>query len=80
VELPFTPDQFFSIFAEYKRALTVREGVPLSLTPIPIVWGFIGGSAAVLLQLQTDYVLLAAGVLLLMIVGARWIRWRPAVH
>jgi Family of unknown function (DUF6064) len=44
--------------------LTVRGGVPLILTIVPVFWGFIGGSAAVLLNVPTDYVLLAAGVLL----------------
>ena len=45
--------------------LTVRERVPLMLVPIPIAWAFIGGSAAVLLNVQTDYVLFAAGLVLL---------------
>ena len=44
--------------------LTVRGGVPLILTIVPISWGFIGGSAAVLLNVPTDYVLLGAGALL----------------
>ena len=44
--------------------LTVRGGVPLILTIVPIFWGFIGGSAAVLLNVPTDYVLLGAGALL----------------
>lgn len=52
--------------------LTVRERVPLSLSVVPILWGFIGGSAAALLQVPTDYVLLAGGVLLIMAVA-----WRP---
>lgn len=60
--------------------LTVGEGVPLSLAPIPIVWGFIGGSAAVLLRVQTDYVLLAAGVLLLIMAVAHSIRRWPALR
>ena len=51
--------------------LTVRERVPLSLSVIPILWGFIGGSAAALLQVHTDYVLLAGGVLLIMAVAWR---------
>lgn len=44
--------------------LTVPGRIPLSLSIIPILWGFIGGSAAAVLEVQTDYVLLAAGVLL----------------
>jgi hypothetical protein len=35
-----------------------RGQVPLALAIVPIVWGFIGGSAAVLLAVPTDYVLL----------------------
>jgi hypothetical protein len=53
--------------------LTARGGTPASLAAIPIVWGFIGGSAAVLLQVPTDYGLLAAGVLLLGVVVASWL-------
>lgn len=44
--------------------LTVRGGVPLILAVVPVVWSFIGGSAAMLLNVPTDYVLLGAGVLL----------------
>ena len=49
--------------------LTVRGRVPVTLSAVPIVWGFIGGSAAALLQVQTDYVLLAGGVLLFIAVA-----------
>lgn len=45
--------------------LTVQGRVPVSLSVVPILWGGIGGSAALLLGVQTDYVLLASGVLLL---------------
>lgn len=51
--------------------LTVRERVPLRLSVVPVLWGFIGGSAAMLLQVQTDYVLPAAGVLLIVAVAWR---------
>jgi len=44
--------------------LTVRGGVPMRLAIIPVIWGFVGGSAALLLDVPTDYVLLAAGVAL----------------
>jgi len=44
--------------------LTVRAGIPPLLTIVPVLWGFIGGSAALLLNVPTDYVLLGAGVLL----------------
>jgi len=43
--------------------LTVRRGVPVWLLIIPALWGFVGGSAALLLRVPTDYVLLAASVL-----------------
>jgi hypothetical protein len=54
--------------------LTARERVPAGLSLVPILWGFIGGSAAVLLAVKTDYVLLAAGALLLIAVVARSMR------
>ena len=41
-----------------------RGHLPLTLAIVPIVWGFIGGSAAVLLAVPTDYVLLGSGLLL----------------
>jgi len=44
--------------------LTSRRRVPAAVAVIPIVWGMIGGSAAVLLAVPTDYVLLGAGGLL----------------
>lgn len=60
--------------------LTIRDGAPWSLAVIPILWDFIGGSAAMLLQMPTDYVLLAAGVLLLIVVAAHRIRLRAVIH
>jgi hypothetical protein len=45
--------------------LTVQGSVPVGLSVVPILWAFIGGSAALLLDVQTDYVLLAGGVVLL---------------
>lgn len=47
---------------------TTREPVCLRLAAIPILWAFIGGSAATLLAVPTDYVLLAAGIVLLVAV------------
>ena len=41
-----------------------RGGIPPLLAIVPVLWGFIGGSAAVLLNVPTDYVLLAGGALL----------------
>ena len=43
--------------------LTMPEP-PARLTIIPALWALVGGSAAYLLQIPTDYVLLGAGVLL----------------
>jgi hypothetical protein len=60
--------------------LTARERVPLSLTIIPVLWAFIGGSAAVLLAVPTDYVLLGAGVLLTLILVARPMRRTHAIR
>lgn len=34
-----------------------RGGIPPLLAIVPVLWGFIGGSAAVLLDVPTDYVL-----------------------
>lgn len=51
--------------------LTGRDRVPIALAVVPILWSFIGGSAAILLQVQADYILLAAGVLLLATIASR---------
>jgi hypothetical protein len=52
--------------------LTARaHGVALAI--IPVIWGVIGGSAAMLLEVRTDYVLLGAGVLLAtLLIGQRF--------
>jgi hypothetical protein len=44
--------------------LTSVDGTALRLAAIPTLWAFVGGSAAVLLNVPTDYVLLIAGVLI----------------
>lgn len=52
--------------------LTVRTGVPISITIVPVLWALIGGSAAVLLAVSSDFVLLAAGLLFIgLCAGAR---------
>jgi hypothetical protein len=56
--------------------LTVRGRVPVTLAIIPGLWGLIGGSAAVLLAVPTDYVLLGAGVLLIVVLSVP--RMRPS--
>jgi hypothetical protein len=54
--------------------LTARDGVLLRFAVIPILWAFIGGTAAVLLAVQTDYALFAAGMLLLVTVVTQQVR------
>ncbi len=51
--------------------LTVRGGIPPILTIVPVLWGFIGGSAAVLLDVRADYVLVGAGILMALAVKTR---------
>ena len=41
-----------------------RGGIPPLLAIVPVLWGFIGGSAAVLMDVRADYVLLGAGILM----------------
>jgi hypothetical protein len=54
--------------------LTARGGVPLTLAIIPAIWGFVGGSAAMLLTVRSDYVLLGAGALLTGVLVTAWFR------
>lgn len=56
--------------------LTAAGPVPVSLSIVPIAWGVIGGSAAVLLDVPTDYALLASAGLLLAALAGR-ARRRP---
>jgi hypothetical protein len=44
--------------------VTARCAAPVRLAIIPAFWSLVGGSAAVLLAVPTDYVLLAAGAVL----------------
>jgi hypothetical protein len=44
--------------------LTSVEGTALKLAAVPILWAFVGGSAAILLSVPSDYVLLIAGVVM----------------
>ena len=48
--------------------LTGRGNVPAALAVVPALWAMIGGSAAWLLQVPTDYALLAAGLVLIAVV------------
>lgn len=56
--------------------LAAHRTVPLTLAVIPALWGFIGGSAALVLDVWPDYVLLAGGVLLTAVLLRRAIRRR----
>jgi hypothetical protein len=51
--------------------LAADPPVPSVLTLIPIVWAFIGGSAAFLLGVRTDLMLLAGGIVLIASVANR---------
>jgi hypothetical protein len=51
--------------------LTARRGIPVVLAIIPVAWGFIGGSAAMLLSVPADYVLLVAGIAGVAVASAR---------
>jgi hypothetical protein len=55
--------------------LTVRGGAPAACSIIPVLWAIIGGSAAVLLAVATDYVLLGAGLLLMAVVVKERVRF-----
>jgi hypothetical protein len=54
--------------------LTARGAVSPALAVIPVLWGFVGGSAALLLEVWPDYVLLAAGAFLAIAVVARGLK------
>lgn len=60
--------------------LTARGGTPVPLAIVPALWGFVGGSAAFILDVPTDYVLLGAGVLLMMTSLMRATRQRHETH
>jgi hypothetical protein len=54
--------------------LTARGGAPWVVSIIPALWGLVGGSAAVLLAVWIDYVLLGAGALLTLVLITQQIR------
>jgi hypothetical protein len=60
--------------------LTTRGGVPIVLAIIPALWGFVGGSAAFILDVPTDYVLFVAGALLTIKGVTRMRLLRRALH
>jgi hypothetical protein len=60
--------------------LTVRDRIPLSLATIPVLWGFVGGSAATILAVPTDYILLAAAILVTVILIAQRVRPSPVAR
>jgi hypothetical protein len=59
--------------------LTAVDGATLRLAAIPTLWAFVGGSAAVLLDVPTDYVLLMAGALMTIVLMTHR-RRRPATN
>jgi len=76
--LPFTPEQFIRLFADYNRAVWPVQvvayllglGIVIALLTtarwwllvIPLVWSLIGVSAAFLLAMPQDWSLLLSGV------------------
>jgi Family of unknown function (DUF6064) len=60
--------------------VTARGGARMTLTIVPVFWSFVGGSAAVLLAVPTDYVLLGAGVLLTVILLEQRMRPSPVLR
>ena len=58
--------------------LTVRGNVPVALAIVPSLWAMIGGSAAWLLNVPTDYALLAAALFVILIVAAERMFTPPA--
>ena len=57
-----------------------RGQLPWTLATIPIVWSFIGGSAAVVLAVPTGYVLLGSGLLLTAILVVQRVQPGRLVH
>lgn len=57
-----------------------REPVPVWLLPVPLLWSLIGGSAAILIDVPQDWVLLAAGPLVAVIATGLRTRHDGADH
>jgi hypothetical protein len=53
----------------------MHRAPPLTVVIIPIVWAFIGGSAARMFGVQADYALLVAGAILTSSAIARSVAW-----
>lgn len=53
---------------------TVRGAIPARLALIPILWGFVGGSAALLLDVASDYALLGAALLMTVAIAIAGLR------
>jgi hypothetical protein len=51
--------------------LLTRRAVPISLLAIPVLWSLVGGSAAILLQVPQDWLLLASGLITLPLIMTR---------
>jgi hypothetical protein len=64
-----------TIFALGCLLLSARQ-VPWWVTAIPVLWSFIGGSAAFLLNLPQDWMLLVSGIAALVLLPARALQER----
>jgi hypothetical protein len=51
--------------------ITTAQRPPVSVVVVPVLWALVGGSAAVVLGVATDYVLLACAVLLVVDTGRK---------
>lgn len=58
--LPFSKAEFFAAFGSYNLAVWPAQWGLSAL--VPILWAFIGSTAAILLGVAQDYALLAAGL------------------
>jgi hypothetical protein len=56
--------------------LSAKDPLPRMLTVIPILWAFIGGSAAFLLGVHADLALLVSGIILLVDIGRPLSRYK----
>jgi hypothetical protein len=68
--LPFTPEQFLAVFVNYNTATWPSQiaayfahhpPVPNWLLVVPAIWSLIGGSAAIVLNVPQDWLLLFSG-------------------
>lgn len=58
--------------------LLASRPAPMVLVVVPLIWSLVGGSAAILLDIKADWIMLAAGPLVAAAVFAD--NWRPRHH